>query len=100
MRVKKYNEGNSVVFEWEDSIQLGTVESVVIEKKARRYEVRAESGNLYPKMGVDTKKEYPGKILSSLTEVYFRKKKKEIDDQVISDEELDDMLNEALENND
>jgi len=73
MRVKKFNEGHNVVFQWEDSIQLGRVERVVFEKKARRYEVRAESGNLYPVMGVDTTKDFPGKIISDLTEKYFSK---------------------------
>jgi len=73
MRVKKYNERNPVVFIWEDSIQLGVVEKVVLEKKSRKYEVRAESGQLYPIMGVDTKKDFPGRILADLTDKYYTK---------------------------
>jgi hypothetical protein len=76
MRVKKYNENNSVVFEWEGSIQLGIIESVVINKKSRKYIVRAESGRLYPEMGVDTVADYPGRILSDLTEKYYAKNPK------------------------
>tara|TARA_R110002126_G_scaffold209411_3_gene356013 strand:- start:87 stop:347 length:261 start_codon:yes stop_codon:yes gene_type:complete len=86
MRVKKYNEGNKVVFVWEESIQLGVVESVILSKKSRKYELRAESGQLYPIMGVDTKTDFPGFIMSDITSKYYGKQKETI---VVLEEEND-----------
>ena len=87
MRVKKYNENNQVVFEWDDSIQLGLIESVVMEKKSRKYIIRAESGQLFPKMGVDTRTDFPGRILSEITAKYY-KKPSYVEDMEIDDDEL------------
>jgi len=74
MQVKKYGIGSQIIFEWSGSTQYGTITDVIIKKgKPRQYEVRAESGNMYPLMGVDTKALCGGRILSNLTDKIINK---------------------------
>lgn len=69
-------EGQSVVFTFNGKNQIGTIENIKTINKAKRYQVRAESGKLYPYLGINT--EVPGKINLPLTRAYFAAKEAEI----------------------
>ena len=69
-------EGQSVVFTFNGKNQIGIIESIKVINKAKRYQVRAESGKLYPYLGINT--EIPGKINLPLTKAYFTAKQMEI----------------------
>lgn len=65
----KLIEGQSVVFTFNGKNQIGIIENIKVINKANRYQVRAESGKLYPYLGINT--EIPGKINLPLTKAYF-----------------------------
>jgi len=69
---KKYRVGNQVVFTFNGVTRLGKVEGYERNKKALRYIVRCEAGNLYPGLPVDQKRG-PGQIRSKITEAKFGK---------------------------
>lgn len=62
-------EGQKVVFNFNDKNQIGTIESIKTINKSKRYQVRAESGRLYPYIGINTV--VPGRIDLTLTKAYF-----------------------------
>jgi len=69
-------EGQQVVFTFDDKNQIGVIENIKLINKVKRYQVRAESGRLYPYLGINTEK--PGKINLPLTKAYFAAKEEEL----------------------
>jgi hypothetical protein len=82
----KLTEGQSVVFTFNGKNQIGKIENIIIVNKSKRYQVRAESGKLYPHIGINT--EIPGKINLPLTHAYFAKQGTDVVTESIND--LDD----------
>ena len=84
-------EGQKVVFNFKGRNQLGVIENVALIDKVKKYQVRAESGKLFPHLGINTVE--PGKIELGLTKMYFGKdaqivefEKTEDDDTAINDD--------------
>lgn len=68
-------EGKQVVFEWDGTKKIGTIERVSTENKVKRYHIRDEGGRLYP--GIGTMTPVPGRVLVKLTKKYFEAKEAE-----------------------
>lgn len=67
--MKRLREGQRVVFTFKGKNQLGIIENIAMIDKVRKYQVRAESGQLYPHLGIDTIE--PGNISLDLTKMYY-----------------------------
>jgi len=65
----KLREGQKVIFHFNGINQVGTIVDVKTINKSKRYQCRAESGKLYPHLGINT--DIPGKIDLNLTKMYF-----------------------------
>jgi hypothetical protein len=83
----KLKEGQQVVFTFKGVNRIGIIESIKLIDKMIRYQVRGESGQLYPYLGINTTE--PGKIDVSLTIAYFKAKEEETQESVLIGSEGD-----------
>lgn len=68
---RRLSKGETVLFISGDSKQRGTITDTYVRQRKRLYTVKAESGDLYDGMPVDTKASPRYRILLALTEKYL-----------------------------
>ena len=83
--MKRLKQGDPVVFECYGVNRIGFIEKVQTINKSKRYWIRDEAGKLHPPIGLNTNA--PGRILTSLTEMYFENNEVDTSGKIINWEE-------------
>lgn len=88
-------EGSDVILEWDGKNIVGKIERIIpaTKKIGKRYHVRAESGRLYPAVGLTSS--IPGKVNVPLSKAYFAAK--EVEAEIAEDESIDEAVDRAIE---